>query len=327
MANTQNSFTYNGINSYTDLGLKITGSSSSWGMPERDVAQYEIPGRSGLVLVDNNRWKERIITYRVLAQADTQDELRKIIDKIRFCLTSNFGDYKELKDTISPKASVRSSMDNDRYYDMRMYRLATFIGPIDWETTLMKRGTCELSFIALPYNFVVLPTAESWLRYNDLKMYSGGDMNTMASALPKYTIQFYSDNETRIENYKPSGDGDIYLYTFNKNVMGGEDIDYSQAVGVTHIHFTKDAPEISEIVVDTLEKEVTASSIKNGTVFSLNAFTDLTNWAIWPEFTYQDIKDENYYIQYVYVKQVAADETTGVIPLVKITTDFRAYTI
>lgn len=317
MAKTQNSFTYNGVNSYTDLNLKILESNSSFQMPIRDISQVEVPARSGLLLQDNNRWKEKIITYKVMTEATTQNELRRTIDIIKWKLTSNYGEYKKLTDTISLLKTV-PRLNGEAQYPM--YRLATFIGGLDWETTLMKKGVCDLSFIALPQDFIEIGSSIQNVLYNELENGTGGARTLSASALPRYTIYFKNPDTGKImTRYKCNGEGDIYLYTFNSNPSYEN---RNNAVGVTHIHLTNSSPFMSRLVIDTLNKEVYDPAYNR----SFNSFTDLSNWAEWPELNFEDYNGRQS-IGYLFCKNLSQDTFTKVIPTLTVNIEWRPYMI
>ena len=57
-----NYFIYGGRSS-EELGLLITG--KVFGSPERDVEYITIPGRSGDLMVDNNRYRNYTISYDI----------------------------------------------------------------------------------------------------------------------------------------------------------------------------------------------------------------------------------------------------------------------
>ena len=56
-------FSFNGHKS-TEYGLYING-DAAYNAPERDTEDIEIPGRSGTLTVDNGRWRNISVSYKV----------------------------------------------------------------------------------------------------------------------------------------------------------------------------------------------------------------------------------------------------------------------
>lgn len=129
-----NYFKYNGKSS-RDFGLYISG-DGTFLAPERDVFSVEIPGKNGTLTIDNGRFKNVMVDYPSFIRA----EFKKNADAARAWLLSTSG-YSRLEDTYHPDE----------------YRMAQFIGPLDFETRFLQRaGECTLSFDCKPQRFLRL---------------------------------------------------------------------------------------------------------------------------------------------------------------------------
>lgn len=100
------SFTYKGITS-TSMGLNIT-ERSVYNAPSFDLSAVEVPGRSGTVLVSQNRYKNKVITYTGFVRGSgfpgstLQEKLSKALQAIKGWLCSDAGVYNELTDDNDP---------------------------------------------------------------------------------------------------------------------------------------------------------------------------------------------------------------------------------
>lgn len=121
----------------TDFGAYISG-SGTFISPEREVEKFEVPGRSGDLIIDNGRFKNVELTYTAFIVRN----FRQNMEALRGFLLSEYG-YFRLEDTYHPD----------------QYRMAAFAGPIDPETFLVKSGTFELTFDCMP---------QRWLKSGDI---------------------------------------------------------------------------------------------------------------------------------------------------------------
>ena len=90
-------FVFNGHSS-ADFDLYING-GETYNFPERDVELLEIPGRSGALTVDNGRYKNVTLPYKVGLFGHTTFDR---IDAIREWLLTAIG-YMRLEDSYHPK--------------------------------------------------------------------------------------------------------------------------------------------------------------------------------------------------------------------------------
>ena len=127
-----NSITFNGVNSLTHK-LYVSG-DRAFNSAEKDYEKFSVPGKNGDLLVYNNRFKNANAPYRALIFEDYAINA----DEVRAWLLSANG-YRRLEDTYNPN----------------YFRLASFQGPIDFDTTLLQVGETDLIFDCKP---------ERWLK-------------------------------------------------------------------------------------------------------------------------------------------------------------------
>lgn len=120
-----------------DFGVYISG-AGTFNAPERDVEKFEVPGRSGDLIIDNGKFKNVELTYNAFIVRN----FRQNMEALRGFLLSSYGYYR-LEDTYHPD----------------QYRMAAFSGPIEPETFLVKSGTFELTFDCMP---------QRWLKSGDI---------------------------------------------------------------------------------------------------------------------------------------------------------------
>lgn len=164
-----NSFIFNGKKS-SEFGIYISG-SGTYKFPERDVQKIEVPGRNGDLIIDNGRFKNITLNY----PAFVRQNFKKNTDAARMWLLQDSA-YHRLEDSYHPE----------------QFRLARFVGPIDWSMRFMNlSGECELMFDCKPQRF--LKSGEVPIRAtSDIKL-----MNpTVFEAKP--LIRVYGENGTLI---------------------------------------------------------------------------------------------------------------------------------
>lgn len=170
-------FTFNGHKS-TDFGLYVNG-GESYNAPERDAESLSIPGRNGTLTVDNGRWLNVSVPYKV-GTFGTQALQR--IDSVREWLLTATG-YQRLEDT----------------YHADSYRMARYSGSVEWDVDLLARfGEATLTFDCWPQRF--LKSGET-----AVKVSSGGKVTnpTNCPALPLLTLTLTGDAKLQV--------GDIQL--------------------------------------------------------------------------------------------------------------------
>lgn len=116
-----------------DFGIYISG-ENTFGSPEKDIESIEIPGRNGNLTISRGRFKNITVSYPVFIRRDfTQNAAAA-----RAWLLGAEG-YARLEDTYHPDS----------------FRLAQFMGPIDFEMHCLNRsGTASLSFDCKPQRFL-----------------------------------------------------------------------------------------------------------------------------------------------------------------------------
>ena len=116
-----------------DFGMIISG-SGTFNAPQRDVDIVSILGRNGDLIIDNGRYLNTTVTYPV---SILRDFSRRALSA-RSWLLSKSG-YKRLEDDYHPDH----------------FRLATFLGPLDFDAKLLNRvGETTLKFNCKPQRFL-----------------------------------------------------------------------------------------------------------------------------------------------------------------------------
>lgn len=126
-----NSITFNGVNSLVN-GLYVSG-SRTFNSAEKDYTKVSVPGRSGDLLIFNNRYKNVEVVY----DAIVIDDYANRTEDIRAWLLSANG-YCRLEDTYHPNE----------------FRMASFSGPIDFDTVMLEAGATELTFDCKPQRWL-----------------------------------------------------------------------------------------------------------------------------------------------------------------------------
>lgn len=181
-----NSITFNGQNSL-DYGLYVSG-NQTFNSAEKDYSKVSVPGRSGDLLVFNKRYKNVNVNYDAILIENYEENA----ERVRSWLLSADG-YCRLEDT----------------YHQNEFRIASFSGPIDFDTKMLEAGETTLTFDCKP---------QRWLKSGEQKIIVTPDNNR--SVL----------NPTLFES-KPLiriyGTGQIFIGTGNItiNAAGSEYID------------------------------------------------------------------------------------------------------
>lgn len=132
-------FVFNGHSS-ADFDLYING-GETYNFPERDVELLEIPGRSGALTVDNGRYKNVTLPYKVGLFGHTTFDR---IDAIREWLLTAIG-YMRLEDS----------------YHLNEYRMARYSGKAEWDVDMFsKYGEATLEFDCWPQRFLKIGEEE-----------------------------------------------------------------------------------------------------------------------------------------------------------------------
>lgn len=128
--------TYRGRRSL-DFQAYISG-SGTFNAPERDVEKFEVPGRSGNLIIDNGRFLNTELEYDAYIVKDFE----KNMEALRGFLLSAYGYYR-LEDTYHPD----------------QYRMAAFSGPIEPDVHYARHGSFTLKFDCMP---------QRWLKSGDI---------------------------------------------------------------------------------------------------------------------------------------------------------------
>lgn len=156
-----------------DFGLMIDG-SGAYNAPERDTESLEIPGRNGTLTIDNGRWKNTQVSYKVGVYGSMAAER---MDKVREWLLTADG-YRRLEDSYHPES----------------YRMARYSGSVEWDVNLLARcGEATLEFDCWPQRF--LKSGEEPVTVqNGAKLYNP----TACPALPLLDIMLTGDAKLQI---------------------------------------------------------------------------------------------------------------------------------
>lgn len=123
---------FDGVDS-RDYGIILSGPDTT-DAPERDVTFIEVPGRSGSLLIDNGRFRNKTLPYRAAIIRDFEARFAAF----KMAMLSRPG-YRRLEDSIHPEE----------------YRLASFTGPIEPQTTPFNRaGEFDLTFNCMPQRYL-----------------------------------------------------------------------------------------------------------------------------------------------------------------------------
>ena len=125
---------WNSINS-NDLGLVIER-VPDLNRPQRKFQTYEVPGRNGLIIEQQDAWDNITRKYKIwFSDIDNSNAVYKS-KQVSNWLYAVKG-YGRLKDS----------------FETDCYRLAYFNGPLDIENHMLTYGMCEISFICRPERF------------------------------------------------------------------------------------------------------------------------------------------------------------------------------
>lgn len=128
-------FSFKGRSSL-DFGLYIKEKGVYKGA-QRDLTYIPVAGRDGDVIIDNGRFKNASIPYKLEVLNETQYSFAELARLIRNWLLSEPG-YFELWDI----------------YDSLYYRLASYADDADIEQELCQYGTLDINFNCKPYRYL-----------------------------------------------------------------------------------------------------------------------------------------------------------------------------
>lgn len=130
-----NFITFDG-KSLFDFGVRISG-DKTFGGPERDVEEIEIPGRSGTLTLDKKRFKNYTLEYEASILGEDTHDFEIKIDGLRNYLLSK-SSYKRLEDTYHPDE----------------YRMAKYVSGFDPEVILLQGAKFTLQFDVKPQRYL-----------------------------------------------------------------------------------------------------------------------------------------------------------------------------
>lgn len=104
--------------------------------PEKDVEVYEVPGRSGDLIVDYGSYKNVEITAEIAIQATAPDTFLTLYDALRVSIMVQSG-YQRLEDSLYPNE----------------YRVARCTG-VEMQQADSMRGTATITFDAKPQRYL-----------------------------------------------------------------------------------------------------------------------------------------------------------------------------
>lgn len=114
-------------------------------LPEPDVEEISIPGRSGTLIISNDRYKNVLLTYNVGISANSPEELQgKALSLISWLRKGAFT-YLRLEDSFAPE-----------YYRLAQCKLSTNI-----ENIMFQHGSTQIEFNCKPQ--VYLKTGEQMI--------------------------------------------------------------------------------------------------------------------------------------------------------------------
>lgn len=131
-----NTFTFGGVTS-SDFGIYVSG-EGLFNAPKRLAEAVSIPGRNGDFILDQGKFENIKVTYRVFNQEKDLADFRSKLADLRSALVSQVG-YQRLEDTFHPSE----------------YRMAAFIDGVEIEP--IKYNTAaefEITFECKPQRFL-----------------------------------------------------------------------------------------------------------------------------------------------------------------------------
>ena len=132
------SLTFNGHDLFAECGL-IIQEKKAFSAPARDVTSQPVPGRSGNLIIDNDRFENRSQPYVCAIMpgfASGQADLVAVAARLKSILMRDSG-YKELRDDYALGAFYRAS----------------YHSALDIEEILTQTGKVTLTFDCEPYMF------------------------------------------------------------------------------------------------------------------------------------------------------------------------------
>lgn len=127
---------FGSFNTSTSNGKYYKTQPINFPTPEKDVAVYEVPGRSGDLIVDYGSYKNVEITAEIAIEATAPDTFLTLYDALRAAIMVQSG-YQRLEDSLYPNE----------------YRLARPTG-LEMQQTDSTNGTATITFDAKPQRYL-----------------------------------------------------------------------------------------------------------------------------------------------------------------------------
>lgn len=132
-----NSLTFGNVNTL-DYGVYIL-SDPTFNAPKRVYETVEVPGRNGLVAIDEGYYENITITYPAYIEADTFEEFSEKVSDFRNALMSQSG-YQRLYNTYHPDEYRMALFQDDFILDITKY---------------LRTGRFDLTFNCKPQRYLV----------------------------------------------------------------------------------------------------------------------------------------------------------------------------
>ena len=183
-----NYLTFDGKN-LRDFGVYVNG-TYTYSSPERSIERIVVPGRSGTLTIDNQRFENIEISYASFIVRDFANN----IEGLRNYLSTSAG-YRRLEETYHPDE----------------YRMARFVSGLQVEATpLLREGNFTMVFDCKPQRY--LKSGEQYINFN-----SAGTLYNPTIQIAKPLIRVWGNGTV--------GVGDATLTITGTGAEGYTDID------------------------------------------------------------------------------------------------------
>lgn len=132
--NKQGLIVYDGVSS-TDYGI-VVSEAPSFDKPQRKSSAFNVPGRNGSVLFQEDAYNDVTRSYRVFLTDNARNNLNEVVNRFTDWLYSVRG-YQRLEDSFEPD----------------IFRLAYFSGGQNFSNEMMQAGETTLQFTCRPERF------------------------------------------------------------------------------------------------------------------------------------------------------------------------------
>ena len=119
----------------SDFGM-VVAEAPTFERPNRKATTYTVPGRNGAVIFQQDAWDDVVRSYEVWLANSKGQNIVETVNAFEAWLNSLNG-YQRLEDSFEPE----------------VFRLAYFIGGINFSNEVMQAGKATLSFTCRPERF------------------------------------------------------------------------------------------------------------------------------------------------------------------------------